>query len=90
MKHEVNPQESNRAEARSQPSRLATLLKPHLPTNVSRKCAVHPHNILLQESTSEGLLLYVKRVLNGLNCKKLLFTFAKIYLLALKYKQIDK
>ena len=62
MKHEVNPQESNHAEARSQPSRHTTLLKPHLSTYEPRKCAVHPQNILLQENTSEGLLLYVKKI----------------------------
>ena len=42
-----------------------------------RKLAAHAQNNLLQENTSGGLFLYVKRVLKDLNYKKFLFTVVK-------------
>ena len=43
----------------------------------------HLQNTYLQENTSGGLLVYVKRVLKDLNYEKLLFTVVKRNLLTL-------
>ena len=75
-KHKANPQDSSHAEALSQQSRLDSLLKSK-PRASSRKSAAHLQNTLLQENTSGGLLVYVKRILNNLNDKKFLFTVSK-------------
>ena len=78
-KHEANPQENNHAETRSQQSRFATL-----PTH--GYAAENPQHTLLQENTSAGLLLYVKRILKDLNYKDLIFTVVIRNLLTLKSK----
>ena len=66
-KHEVNPQEHNNAEARSQQSCLATLLKSHPRTDTLLKIrntsAGHPP---VREHLC-GLLLHVKRNLKDLS-----------------------
>ena len=66
-----------RAEARSQQSRFATLLKSHAHTDAPRESKVHPQNTSPRENTSGRQLVYVKRVLKNINYKKLLFTVAK-------------
>ena len=84
-RHEANPQENTNAEARSQQSPFATLLK-------SRPCTDTPPKIrstsaeypLPPENTSGGQLLHVKRVLKDLNYEKFLFTVVKRNLLAIK------
>ena len=76
-KHEANPQDDNHAEARSQQSCFATLLKLHPFTMRLRESAAHPQNTSLQENTSGGIFLYAKRVLKYLNQKKLSFTVFK-------------
>ena len=83
-KYGANPQENKRAEARSQQSRFATLLKSHPCTNAPREPTSYPQNTSPQENTSGRLLLYVKIVLKDLNYKKLLFTTVKRNLLTLK------
>ena len=79
-----NPQENTNAEARSQQRRFATLLKSHpctdTPPKIHNTSAEHP----LQENTSGGLPLHVKRMLKDLNYKKVLFTVVKRNLLAIK------
>ena len=54
-----------------------------------RESAAHPQNTPLQENTSRGLFLYVKRVLKDFNYKKLLLTVVKRNFLTLK-KQMNK
>ena len=89
-KLKANPHKNNRAEARSQQSRFATLLKSHPRTDVPPRIRSTPAETSLQENISGGLLLCVKKVLKVLNNKKLLFTFAKRNLLTVKSKQINK
>ena len=66
-KYEANPQENKHAEAQSQKSRFATLLKSHPCRDAPRKSTLHPENTSPQENTSGRLLLYVKIVLKDLN-----------------------
>ena len=81
--NEANPWENN-AEARSQQSHFATLLKSHLHIDTPRKLAAHLQNTLVWENTLGGLLLHVKRILKDLNYKTFLFTVLKRNLLMLK------
>ena len=85
-KHEANPQEDNHAEAQSQRSRFATLLKSHPRTDAPPRIrSTLPEYLSLREHLW-GLLLYIKRVLEELYYKTLLFTVVKRNLLTLKNK----
>ena len=85
-KYEANPQESKHAEARSQQSRFATLLKSHPCAIAHPRIHIIPAKTSPQENISGRLPLYVKIVLKDLNYKKLLITTVKRNLLTLKNK----
>ena len=53
---------------------------------LSLKFTAYPQNTFLQENTSGGLVLYVRRILKDLNYKKLLLTVVKRKLLTHKKK----
>ena len=69
-RHEANPQENTNAEARSQQSRFATLLKSHsctdTPPKIHSTSAEHPP----PGEHYGGLLLHVKRILKDINYEK--------------------
>ena len=70
-RHEANPQENTNAEARSQQSCFATLLKSRpctdTPPKIRRTSLEHP---LFRENTSGGLLLHVKKNFKRLKLRK--------------------
>ena len=57
---------------------------------ICRKFAAYPQKTLLWDSTSGGLLLHVKRVLEDLNYEKFLCTVVKRNLLTLKMEKVNK
>ena len=84
-KHEANPEENNNAEARSQQSRFATLIKTYLPTDTSPKiCKTSAEHPPLGEHPRGIASFDMFKRLKDLNYKKFLFTIVKINLLTLK------
>ena len=83
-KHEANSQENSNAEAQSQQSRFATLLKSHPPTDTPPKIrstsAGHPP----LEEHLWGTASACQKNLKDLNYKIFLFTVVKINLLTVK------
>ena len=81
-RNEENPQENTNTEVRSQQSRFPTLSKSRpctdTPPEIPSTSAEHP----FRESTSEGLILHVKRILKSYI--KFLFTVVKRNSFAIK------
>ena len=76
-RQEANSQETNHAETQPQKSCLLSLLRSQPRTDASTKILSTPaeEKTLLQENISNGMLLYIKRVLKDLNYKNIIYSY---------------